>query len=56
MENNPLADIDLDNIPDYLSKKAMEAKYKFNLEDETRVLGKGTNGKVHLFTNRNDRQ
>ncbi len=54
--NNPQANIDLNNIPAYLSFEAMEAKYEFNLVDKNRVLGEGSYGKVHLFINRNDRQ
>ncbi len=42
--NNHQANIDLANIPAYLSYEAMEAKYEFDLSDQDQVLGEGSFG------------
>jgi hypothetical protein len=42
--NMQQANIDLANIPAYLSYEALEAKYEFDLGDDSLILGEGSFG------------
>ncbi len=52
----PQTHIDLENIPEYLTYKAMETKYIFDLNNKNLKIGEGSFGAVYLFKSRNDNQ
>ncbi len=52
--NNNKVNIDLENILEYLSFKALSDRYIFNLGNEDSIIGKGSFGEVFLLKKRGD--